>query len=225
MRGFVWVTIILTVLLAGASAAAVLGDVSAGVKKGDWVTYQVNVSGNPPADHDIKSASMNVTDVQDATLTLDIVSEYSNGTLYSQRITLNLATGVLGDDFFIPPNLDAGDQFYDSYQGNITITRTEQQTIAGAERTVVLGSTNTTNYVWDRTTGVLVAAESFEPDYTMVTSIAETNIWQPDIPGVQPPLYAAIATAVIIITVLAVLLAVWIKKRKQQRHRSLHTGL
>jgi hypothetical protein len=38
-----------------------LADVSVGAKEGDWIEYKVTVTGNPPADHNIKSASMNVT--------------------------------------------------------------------------------------------------------------------------------------------------------------------
>lgn len=199
------------------STATVLGDVSAGVKKDDWITYQVNVSGDVPADHDLKSAVMNVTDVQGSAISIDMINEFNNGTIQSAHVTFNLATGVLGDNFFIPPNLNVGDQFYDAYQGNITITDIEKQTIAGAERTVVLGATAYTNYVWDRATGVLVAAESMEPDYSVVTNTNGTNIWQPDILGFQPSVfYAVLVTVVIVIAVLAVLSFVWIKQKKQR---------
>ncbi len=33
---------------------------------------------------------------------------------YPEHITLNLATGILGDDFFIPKNFNVGDKFYDA---------------------------------------------------------------------------------------------------------------
>ena len=103
--------------------AVAVSEVSVGVKQGDWIQYNVIVTGNPPADHNIKSVTMNVTDVQGTAITIDIQTLFNNGTNYPERITLNLATGVLGDDFFIPKNLNIGDQFYDAYQGNITITQ------------------------------------------------------------------------------------------------------
>ena len=109
------------------SISIVFADVSVGVKQGDWIQYNVHVTGNPPGDHNIQWASMNVTDVQGTTITLDIQTLFNNGTLYPEHITLNLATGILGDDFFIPKNLNVGDKFYDAYQGNITITSMQQQ--------------------------------------------------------------------------------------------------
>ena len=52
--------------------AVAVSDVSVGVKQGDWIQYNVFVTGNPPGDHNIKWASMNVTDVQGTAITLDI---------------------------------------------------------------------------------------------------------------------------------------------------------
>jgi hypothetical protein len=126
-----------------------------------------------------------------------------DGTIYPEHIMLNLATGVLGDDFFIPKNLNVGDQFYDSSQGNITITSMEQRTAAGAERTVVSASTNFTTFYWDRETGILVAATSHEPDYTMVTETSGTNIWQPQASGLDQFMFYAFVVAVIVVFAVA----------------------
>jgi hypothetical protein len=215
MRKFVLVAIILTVLVVLVPLSSVLADVSVGVKPGDWIQYNVHVTGNPPGDHNIQSAGMNVTTVQGTAITLDIQTLFNNGTNYPEHITLNLATGVLGDDFFIPKNLNVGDQFYDLYQGNITITSIQQQTVAGAQRTLVLGATNYTSYEWDRETGTLVAATSIEPDYTMVTNTNSTNIWQPDILGLPPLVYYVTVTVAAIAAVASVVIAaIWIKQRK-----------
>lgn len=218
MHRLTLLAIALTLLVVTVPIAVVFADVSVGVKKGDWIEYQVTVTGNPPADHNIKSASMNVTNVQDAAINLDVLTEFMNGTIYPEHITLNLATGVLGDAFFIPKNLNVGDQFYDSYQGNITITSIEQRTVAGAERTVVLGATNYTSYVWDRATGTLVAATSNEtepPQYYMVTNTNATNIWQPDILGFAPAtFYAVLIVTIVVAAAVAVISAIWIRQRK-----------
>jgi hypothetical protein len=203
--------------------AVAVSDVSVGVKQGDWIQYNVIVTGNPPGDHNIKWASMNVTAVQGTAITLEIQTLFNNGTNYPEHITLNLATGILGDDFFIPKNLNVGDKFYDAYQGNITITNVQQRIVAGAERTVVLGATNYTRYAWDRTTGTLVAATSNEtepPQYYMVTNTNATNIWQPDIQqtdilGFAPAtFYDVLAATVIAAVAVAVVSAIWIWQRK-----------
>ena len=217
MRKFVLVAIILMVLFVAVPIASVFGDISVGVKKSDWIQYNTHVTGNPPEDHNMQLASMNVTNVEGTAISLDIQTLYNNGTLYPEHITLNLATGVLGDDFFIPKILNVGDQFYDSHQGNITITSIQQRVVAGAQRTVVSGATNYTTYFWDRETGAFVAASSIEPDYTIVTNANATNMWQPDIAGLQPALfYRVIVVVAIVAVVLSVITAIWVRRRKQR---------
>jgi hypothetical protein len=150
---------------------------------------------------------------------LDIQTTFNNGTPYPEHIILNLATGILGDDFFIPKNLNVGDSFFDSYQGNIKITSQQTQDIAGARRTVVLGSSNYTSYTWDQETGTLVAARSVEtePVYTMTTSTVATNIWSQDIIGLSPTIfYATMATIVVVAAALVAICIRWIRRRKQQ---------
>ena len=210
-------------LIASAFTAAAFADVTVGVQKGDWIQYNVHVTGNPPGDHNIQWASMNVTDVKDANITLDIQTLFNNGTLYPEHITLDLSAGILGDDFFIPRNMRVGDQFFDVYQGNITITGIQQQVIAGVQRTVVVGATNYTSYTWDRETGTLVAATSIEPDYTMVTNTNSTNIWQPIVQptlilGLQLPIfYATMVAAVIVGVALSVVAACGFGKENKDR--------
>jgi hypothetical protein len=212
MRKSIVLAIALTMLIATALFATVFANVSVGVKKGDWIEYQVTITGNPPQDHNITWARMDVTGVQGEAVSLDIQTRFSNGSLLLEKITLNLATGVLGDDFIIPINLKPGDKFYDMYQGNITITSIEQRTAAGAERTVVSGTTNQTTYYWDRQTGILVAATSSFPEYTMHTKTSGTNIWQPQILGLDSTVFYALIVAVIVALVAIVAIFVWHKK-------------
>jgi hypothetical protein len=211
--GLLAISFILIFMIIPIAAAA--NDISVGVKQGDWIQYNVFVTGNPPADHNIKRVSMNVTDVQGTAITLDIQTLFNNETNHPDHITLNLSTGILGDDFIIPKNLNIGDQFYDAYQGNITITGLEQRTEAGALRTVVLGATNYTTYAWDRETGALVQATSNEPEYKMVTTTIATNFWQPDILGFTPAtFYVVLAVTIVVAAAVAVVSAIWIRQRK-----------
>lgn len=217
MKKLALMAIALTLLIMALSISVVFADVSVGVKKGDWIEYNVNVGGNPPQDHNLTWARMEATDVQDSAISLDIQTQFSNGTILPEHITLNLTAGVLGDDFFIPQNLNVGDQFYDASQGNLTIMRQEQRTAAGAQRTVISASTNFTTYYWDKQTGTLVAATSNEPTYTMSTETKGTNIWQPDIWGLQPALfYTVIVIVGVLAIVLAIVSAIWVKQRRKR---------
>ncbi len=73
--------ILFTFFILVASISTVFANVSVGVKQGDWIQYNVHVTGNPPGDHNIQWASMNVTDVQGTAITLDIQTLFNNGTL------------------------------------------------------------------------------------------------------------------------------------------------
>jgi hypothetical protein len=191
----------------------VLAEISVGVKKGDWIEYQVTFTGTPPGRHDVTWARMEIMNVQGKSINLDITTEFSNETLLNETITLNLDTGQLGDDFIIPANLNSGDTFLDEYTGNITISGVEERTYAGATRTVVVGATSQTTYYWDKAIGVLVEGTSAFTNYTMNTKVDKTNMWQPQILGLDPTVfYAVVVGAAVVIAAVIALIAVRRKK-------------
>jgi hypothetical protein len=200
-------TIALIMVLLG--VGSVIAEISVGVKKGDWIEYQVAYTGTPTEGHDVTWARMQVKDVQGKSISLDITVEHSNGTLEEMTITLNLETGQLGDDFVIPANLNSGDTFFDKNVGNITISSVEERTYAGATRTTAHATTPETTYYWDKATGILVEGNSQYPEYTMNTIVYKTNIWQPQLLGLDPPVFytLVIGATVLIAAVLAFLLA------------------
>jgi len=102
---------------------------------------------------------------------------------------LNLEAGPLGDDFIVPADLNSGNMFYDENLGNITISKVEEQTYAGAVRTVTHAVTSETSYYWDKATGVLVEGNSQFPEYTMKTIVDKTSIWQPQLFGLHPAVF------------------------------------
>lgn len=163
----------------------VLGSITVGVTKGDWIEYNVDVREKQtndstiiiPSDHSISWARMEVTEVQEQTINLGIETKFVNGTIIAGNTILNLDTGTLGDDFIIPANLTKGDCFFDKHQGNITITSYQVQFIAGAERNVISGSTQETVFYWDQLTGVLIKAESTFTGYSIATQLDKTNLW------------------------------------------------
>jgi hypothetical protein len=220
MRKLSFLATLLAILIVTALfMAATFADVSIGVKKGDWIEYQVVTTGNLE-NHDSQWASMEVTDVQGPVLSLNVTTLFNNGTyFYEPNIVLNLQTGHLGDDFFIPANLTTGDAFYDVRLGNITLTNSQQKTYVGAQRTVLTGTvvttngTETTTFKWDKQTGIMVQAFSNYTDYnfTMATVANGTNIWQPQTPVNATPIYALI-TAIVIVVVAVAAILVWRKK-------------
>ncbi len=208
-----------TKILAAVTVSAVLfvsllvlasAQLTVGVKKGDWIEYQVTFTGTPSPDHSITSARMEIINVQGMEIYVNIVSTYENGTEVSTNSTLNLQTGQLIDNFIIPANLNTGDQFYDSNVGNITINNTQQRTYAGATRTVVFANSLNNTYIWDQATGISVEGTSTASEYTMHSLAISTNIWQTQSNVVTIDsviLYAIVVITVIIITVIILLLA------------------
>ncbi|MCJ7560144.1 hypothetical protein MUO79_05950 [Candidatus Bathyarchaeota archaeon] len=191
----------------------VLAEISVGVKKGDRIEYQVTYTGTPAEGHDVTWARMEIVDVQGKSVSVEITAKYSNGTQEDLTATLNLETGQLGDDFIIPANLNSGDTFLDKNAGNITISGSEERTYAGATRTVVYATTSQTTYYWDKTTGVLVEGTSAFPNYTMNTKVDKTNMWQPQILGLDPTVfYAVVVGAAVVIAAVIALIAVRRKK-------------
>jgi hypothetical protein len=184
-----------------------------GVKKGDWIQYQVSFTGTPDPTHDIVAAKMEVLDVQGTRIYVNIISTYSNGTQVSTNSTLNLQTGQLIDNFIIPANLTTGEKFYDSNVGNITITGIEQRIFADATRTVINATSGDNTYVWDQATGISVEAISLSLGYTMHSLVNATNIWKPQASVLNMTIVYALAVVAVIIIVVAV--AVVITHRKK----------
>ena len=199
-------------------ACIVSAQLSVGVKKGDWIQYQVTFTGTPSPDHSIVQAKMEVLDVQAPTIKVNILSTYANGTQVSTNSTLNLQTGQLIDDFIIPANLAAGDKFLDSNVGNVTISTVEQRTYAGVTRTVVTASSGSNTYVWDQATGISVEGTSQGSDYTMHSLATATNIWQAQnqILGFDPTTFYLIIAAIIAIVIIIIAAVAFTRMRRKK---------
>jgi hypothetical protein len=197
-------------IAAGIAGAAV----TVGVQKGNWIEYTVALTGSPPADHDVTWARMEVTAVQGESISLNVTTQFANGTYLYENVTLNLETGQLGDDFIIPANLNPDDTFLDQYHGNITISGVEERSYAGATRTVVYASAAQSTYYWDKATGILVEGNSTFPNYTLHSIADKTNMWQPQIFGLEPTVfYALITVAATVIVVVVIALFVWSRRK------------
>jgi len=192
-------------------SAVVSAEISVGVKQGDWIEYQVTTTGAVPEEHDVEGAKIEIINVEGKKIDVKFTSTYSDGTEKTVTSTLNLETGQIGDAFIIPANLSSGDAFLEQTEGTITISDVEERTYAGAKRSVVYATTPQTTYYWDRSTGVLVEATSSFPDFTLITKAEKTNMWQPQIFGLDPIVFIVL----IIVAVVAVLAIFLILKMKE----------
>jgi hypothetical protein len=186
-------------------------DLPVGVKAGDWIEYTVSYTGSPVAGHDVVWARMEVLEVQGPTITVKITSRFSDGTTEQLNTTLNLETGHLIDNFIIPANLTVGDTFFAENLGNVTITKAEQRTYAGATRTVLSASIDENTYFWDQSTGVSVEGNTATSDYTMHTIVEDTNMWQSQ--EEQESLRLIVSVLILLIAV-AIVIVIWSRYKK-----------
>jgi hypothetical protein len=97
---------------------------------------------------------------------------------------------------------------------NVTIQNQEQETVLGASRTVTYGNDSFRHKEWDKATGVFVGSSEhlknvtnkagwYIEDLTVTIKATATNIWSPQILGLnQTVFYALVAVLVLPIVVL-----------------------
>ncbi|HDQ06537.1 MAG TPA: hypothetical protein ENN36_07445 [Candidatus Bathyarchaeota archaeon] len=203
--------ICLAALLSLIFSAVASADVLVGVKPGDWVTYNVQITGEVPEQHDVTWCKIEVIEVEGNHVYVDITYRHFDGREETKSSTLKFETGHVGEAFMIPANSDKGDTF-SSYEGPIIIGGVEKASCAGAIRSVVYASTSVTVFHWDRSTGFLVEANSSSSEYTMFTKAEKTNMWQPQIFGLDQTAFVALVLVIVTVSVLAVFLIRKLKK-------------
>ncbi len=188
--------------------------ISVGVKPGDWMEYTVSTTGTPPEAHDITWARMEIIDVEGVVLHANVTARSVNGTVSSTVRSFNFEEGRVQAWIIIPANLSPGDTFYDaSVPGNITIQGQTQKLVAGATRTITHSSDPTKYKEWDKASGIFTLTQDNVGNYTVNAYAIATNIWAPQILGLdQPVFYALIIT--IIVTVSLALIVVFARKKK-----------
>lgn len=206
--------LITALLVISLTLTTVVAEIQVGVKKGDWIEYKAVFTGTPPERHEVTWARTEVIDVQGTVINLNVTTKFANDSLLSEPVTLNLATGQLGDEFIIPANLDVGDSFFDKYHGNVTITKIEERTYAGAKRTVISATLGQNTYYWDKATGVLVEGISEFPDFTIHSIIEKTNMWHPQMFGLEPTIFYALL--IITVILIAAALACFVMRKKKE---------
>ena len=169
------------------------------VKKGDWVEYNFTYSKTPP-DSYTTWLRIDVVSVQGAIVVFDITRRFSNGTEETDRENVNLQTGELGDGFFIPANLSAGDTFLEEHEDELVVGGAQDGLYAGETRTI-LYTTTLAEIWWDSATGILVEVRISTIEYITVIKIDRTNLW-----GLS--FWDNLDSTILLILILIVLLAV-----------------
>jgi hypothetical protein len=203
-RQFALCIICLAVLVSIAFLAVASAEITVGVKPGDWIEYNVTFTGDVPVQHDVTWCRIEVMAVEGKNVYVDITSRYADGSNETVSSTVKLETGQIGEAFIIPANSDKGDTFL-SYEGTIAISGVEETSYAGATRSVVYANTSETTFYWDRSTGFLVEAISSSSEFTMFTKAEETNMWQPQIFGLDQTVFIALivlAVAIVLVSVI-----------------------
>jgi preprotein translocase subunit YajC len=152
----------------------------------------------------------------------------SDGT--EQNATVPVVVGAGGGEafglsgFVIPANLTVGDSVYITGYGNITIAGETTGTSAGASRTVVYASFSQygtqLTYYWDKQTGVMVEATVVSGTMTGTAKATETNIWQPELFGLDPILLYSLIMVIIVVVVAVMFFAVRRKKKSPEEAKS-----
>ncbi|MEJ2495481.1 MAG: hypothetical protein P8Y79_14270 [Ignavibacteriaceae bacterium] len=177
-----------------------------GVNQGDWIEYEVNFSGNVSLGHDAVWAKLVVTNVSAYEISINTTVMETDGSLNNNTFTIDLEKGDLIDDFIIPANLELGDEFYDKNQGNLSILEVENKTIAGVQRTIITTTTNVTTYNWDQETGILIKANSTYPGYSIMTKANATNMWKPEILGLNSTVFVGFFTLLLLFIVILIVI-------------------
>jgi hypothetical protein len=205
-----------------------------GVKEGDWIEYEVSVAGvgSMPPTHDVRWFKMEVLPVEGAAFSVNLTSRYDNGTEGSVIWKFNFTEGNVGGWLIIPSNLGQEDTFYDSWtffdtreQTNVTIEGQEQKTLLGATRTVTYGHDWLRHKEWDKATGVFVATTEvyknvtnragwYIEDLTVTVTAIATNMWSPQILGLDQPVFYAVAAVGVVLVVLTLSSILLMVRRK-----------
>jgi hypothetical protein len=211
-------TLSLLLLIVTALPLTVLAQISVGVKQNDWAEYNVSSTGEPMPDHDAEWARMEIDGVEGARVNVTFSSLLTDGTVVNATENLDFESGRLIDYFVIPAGLEKGESFYSMADGNVTIEDSEARTYAGASRTVISGTTVVsgtgaeTLWFWDQATGVLVEARSVYPDFTLNTVIDKTDLWEPQIFGLDPVVFYGLVIVAVVVIGIVVVFAVRRKK-------------
>jgi hypothetical protein len=188
---------------------------SIGVKAGDWIEFTSNTTGNLPAGHDVSWFKMEIINTTSTQIFVNIGAESIEGILTSAVRTIDFTTGDTQAWIIIPANLSPGDSFYDNLSnGTVTIQGEKTETVDGIMRTITYVHTPERNKEWDKATGVFVQTVDTYPDYKVTATTYATNMWTSQIFGLDPTVFYAAISDVIILIAAAILVIIAFRRKK-----------
>jgi uncharacterized membrane protein YozB (DUF420 family) len=217
-----------------------------GVKEGDWIEYDISITGTgtPPPTHDVRWMRFEVLPVDEAAFSVNVTVRYANGTFGSAIWKYNFTEGNLGGWTIIPANLSRGDTFYDASEHNhkpvnVPIQGQVERTVLGATRTVTYGNDSVRHLKeWDKATGVFIDSTEvvqnvtnkdgwYIENLTVTTRAIATNLWthqSRQILGMEQSVYALAAGGAVFGLVM-LSLAVLVYPRERLKRLSLRVPL
>ena len=224
-RAIIILTLIAISVLMCATVAK--GEISVGVKKGDWMEYNVTTTGSPPKEHNIIWARMEILDVQGTEFSANVTTEAPDGTLSSLIRFFNIGEGQVSYWIIIPANLDPGDSFYDkSMNRNVTIEGEKERVIADATRTITYANTPEWHKEWDKSHGIYVATIDSLGDYTINATAIATNMWNPDtFLGINQMVFYGLAAVILVLAVLMLASLMIVARTKKTEKLTLSPSL
>jgi len=193
---------------------------SVGVKKGDWIEYDVNITGNPPEVHrNVTWMRIEVLQVYGTSFPVNLTVRFANGTLDSSIWKFNFTEGNTEGWVIIPSGLGSGDTFFDNFSKtdkHITIQSQEQKTVLGATRTVTYANDTYRDKQWDKATGVFIGSSEIFRNWSAYVTAVGTNMWSPQILRLNQIAFYTIAGISIALAVSIVSLVLVIERKRSE---------
>jgi hypothetical protein len=214
--------VLFTILLVSCPVIVTATHTGVAVHSGDWIEYNVTTTGNPTPIHNITWARLDVKAVEGSAIYTDIQTRLGNGSRWLEPNTnFNVATGVVGEGAIIPTDLAVGDVYFSEYEGNISVTGTQTLQVAGAQRVVLTGEAANTSFMWDKETGIMVKATTILEDCTVYSEVAATNLWQPQILGLDANVFYAVIAVMVTAFIAVVLVGVFLRFPRRTARASI----
>ncbi len=179
--------------------------------------FTASTTGNLPAGHDVIWFKMEVINITGNIIWINIVAEAHNGTLSSSIRPVDFTTGNTQAWILIPANLGPGDSFFDSSTNSTVIIQGQKTaTIDGVTRTITYVNTTVRHKEWDKATGFFIQTIDNYPGYNASAVTYATNMWMPQILGLNPTVFYAVLGDVIVIAVAVAVASVIVAFRRKK---------
>lgn len=196
------------------------GELSVGIKEGDWIEYDVDITGNPPPVHrNVTWMRIEILQVEGSGFPVNLTVRYINGTSDSSIWKFNLTEGNTEGWIIIPSGLGPGDTFFDNFSKtdkHIAIQSQEQKTVLGATRTVTYANDTYRHKEWDKTTGVFIGSSEIFRNWSAYVTAIGTNMWSPKILGIDQAAFSFLVAASIVLAT-SIVSSLFVLERKRRK--------